>query len=114
MKKLEEELKISLEAFVPAYEFREIQELYNLDFLKECGSAHEIQNQRRLMSKDDIENILTKNYHVFSESHSESVRSVAITSDNKYIVSGSDDATLRIWNLQEKDKKQLYKVIFEV
>ena len=29
-------------------------------------------------------------------------RGVAITNDNKYIVYGSADSTLRVWNLQEK------------
>ena len=32
--------------------------------------------------------------------HSESVNSVAISSDNKYIVSGSGDKTIKIWNLE--------------
>ena len=33
------------------------------------------------------------------------VLSVAITSDNKYIVSGGDDKTVRIWNLQDKTQE---------
>ena len=33
------------------------------------------------------------------------VRSVAITSDNKYIVSGGMDKTVRIWNLQDKTQE---------
>ena len=32
-----------------------------------------------------------------------------MTSDNKYIVSGSDDKTIRIWNLLEKRQKTLLK-----
>ena len=32
--------------------------------------------------------------------HSYSVTSVAISSDNKYIVSGSRDNTIKIWNLE--------------
>ena len=31
--------------------------------------------------------------------------SVAITSDNKYIVSGGWDNTVRIWNLQDKTQE---------
>ena len=34
-----------------------------------------------------------------------SVTSVAITSDNKYIVSGGCDKTVRIWNLQDKTQE---------
>ena len=37
--------------------------------------------------------------------HTDCVNSVAITSNNKYIVSGGDDKTVRIWNLQEKTQE---------
>ena len=33
------------------------------------------------------------------------VTSVAITSDNKYIVSSGGDSTVRIWNLQDKTQE---------
>ena len=33
------------------------------------------------------------------------VKCVAITSDNKYIVSGGSDKTVRIWNLQDKTQE---------
>ena len=32
--------------------------------------------------------------------HSKSVKSIAISSDSKYIVSGSYDKTIKIWNLE--------------
>ena len=32
--------------------------------------------------------------------HSECVRSVAISSDSKYIVSGSRDKTIKVWDLE--------------
>ena len=34
--------------------------------------------------------------------HSSTVRTVAVTSDNKYVISGSSDNTIRIWNVFEK------------
>ena len=34
--------------------------------------------------------------------HTSSVWTVAVTSDNKYIISGSLDKTISIWNLLEK------------
>jgi WD40 repeat protein len=39
------------------------------------------------------------------QGHTSYVRSVAITSDNKYIVSGSRDNTLRVWNLKNKTQE---------
>ena len=39
------------------------------------------------------------------EGHISGVSSVAITSDNKYIVSGGSDNTVRIWNLQNKTQE---------
>ena len=40
---------------------------------------------------------------------SEKVFAVALTSDNKYIISGSSDNSVKIWNLLEKHKKKLWK-----
>ena len=45
---------------------------------------------------------LERDYKLFLEGHTSSVTSIAITSDNKYIISGSHDKTIRIWNLLEK------------
>ena len=45
---------------------------------------------------------LERDYKLFLEGHTSSITSITITSDNKYIISGSDDKTIRIWNLLEK------------
>ena len=45
---------------------------------------------------------LIEQYGLFLEGHTNRVTSVAITSDNKFIVSGSADNTVRVWNLQDK------------
>ena len=36
--------------------------------------------------------------------HSAGITTVTVTSDNKYIISGSKDKSIRIWNLLEKTK----------
>ena len=41
------------------------------------------------------------------EGHLDRVNCVAVTSDNKYIISGSNDRTIRIWNLLEKKQETL-------
>ena len=45
--------------------------------------------------------------------HKNSVRSIALTSDNKYIVSGSFDKTIRFWNLLEKSQECVLQGDFE-
>ena len=47
-------------------------------------------------------NSKTITIYLFLEGHTSWVSSVVVTSDNKYIVSGSWDKTIRIWNLLEK------------
>ena len=43
------------------------------------------------------------------QGHSEHVTALAVTSDNKYVVSGSADKTIRIWNLSEKKQEAVLK-----
>ena len=52
-----------------------------------------------------IWNLQEKTQEAVLQGHTDSVKSVAITSDNKYIVSGGDDKTVRIWNLQDKTQE---------
>ena len=42
------------------------------------------------------------------QGHTKYVRSVAITSNNKYIVSGGYDNTVRIWILQDKTQEAVF------
>ena len=41
-------------------------------------------------------------FHRFEEAHFKEIRSVAVTSDNKYIISGSWDKTIGIWSISDK------------
>ena len=50
-------------------------------------------------------NLQEKRQEGVLESHTSNVRSVAITCDNKFIVSGSRDRNMRIWNLQNKSQE---------
>ena len=36
------------------------------------------------------------------QGHTDYISCIAITNDQQYIVSGSDDKTIRIWNLQKR------------
>jgi len=44
-------------------------------------------------------NLQDKRQEAVLEGHTNSVNSVAIISDNEFIVSGSFDKTVRVWNL---------------
>ena len=52
-----------------------------------------------------IWNLQDKTQEAVLQGHTDCVTSVAITSDNKYIVSGGRDKTVRIWNLQDKTQE---------
>ena len=46
---------------------------------------------------------------MITEGHTENVASLALTSDDKYIISGSEDKTVRIWNRSEKRQEAVLK-----
>ena len=62
-------------------------------------------NQLMLLNPTDYIDILAKRYSLFLESHYDSITTVVISKDNKYLVSGSLDETIRVWDIQEKREK---------
>jgi WD40 repeat protein len=44
------------------------------------------------------------------EGHTGAIYIVAITSDDKYVVSRSSDRTVRVWDLKDKTEKAVLKV----
>ena len=52
---------------------------------------------------------LELNFNLFIEAHTNYVYSLAVTNDSKYLISGSGDATIRIWNLLEKRQVSLLR-----
>ena len=43
------------------------------------------------------------------EGHLDSVASVVVTSDNKYVVSGFEDKIIRIWTLQKRMQEAVWE-----
>ena len=37
--------------------------------------------------------------------HKDSIKSVAVSSDGRFIVSGSSDKTVKVWNIQERKEE---------
>ena len=61
--------------------------------------------KKSLKNRENLEEIkkqLQIKFGLFLEGHTDHVASLAVTSDNKYIISGSKDKTIRIWNLLQK------------
>ena len=81
--------------------FNKRQNLFTSDFLKEIEAVKDI----AAMPVKDGMLLLEEEYSLFLEGHTESVKSIAISSDSKYIVSGGYDNTVRIWNLQDKTQE---------
>lgn len=54
-------------------------------------------------------NLQSKFQEVVLEGHVSDVLSVAIASNNKFLVSVSQDKTVRIWDLQDKDQEAILK-----
>ena len=100
IKEFERIARVSLVVNIPN-QFNEIQKLYTSDFLKEFETVKDIST----MPVKNAKILLEEGYGLFLEGHTELINSVAITSDNKYIVSGGYDKTVRIWNLQDKTQE---------
>ena len=86
-------------------QFVQLIELYSSNFLTEFERVKDI---TVVPVKQEMP-LFEKGYNLYLEAHSGEVRAVAITSDSKYIVSGGDDSTVRIWNLQEKTQEAVLK-----
>lgn len=50
-----------------------------------------------------------KQQEAILEGHTNWVNSLAVTNDNKFILSGSDDNIIRVWNLLEKRQEDIFE-----
>ena len=100
VKEIESLLKTSFEINIPHQEFKEIDNFYASNFLLSI-------NQISSIKIEDAKHLLAQAYGLFLEGHTGPVMSIALTSDNKYIVSGSNDCTVRVWSLQDKIQQAL-------
>ena len=92
-------------AYSASQTLTESQQPSIIEFLKEYKS---LKNHKE-MSLEDFKNILAERFHFFLEGHTKSVTCLAVTSDNKFLVSGSLDNTVRIWDIQKKTQEAALK-----
>ena len=95
---LERELAVSISSFMPSLCFKSIEKFYEYDFLKEFNSISNL----NLASPEDAVKTLETDHGLFLDGHKSYVTILVLTSDNRYIVSGSLDLTLRIWDFRNR------------
>ena len=88
---IEDESEALLSFSIPTQFFQESPKV-NTERLKELKS----------MTVVNIKQALAQEFSLFLEAHIDYVLCVAVTSDTKYIISGSTDKTIRLWNLYDK------------
>ena len=74
----------------------------NLDGIKEFYNKKYFSERIEFEDVKDAKKKLEEDYGLIIEGHVEPVRAVAITHDKKYVVSGGDDCSIRVWNLKYK------------
>jgi WD40 repeat protein len=52
---------------------------------------------------------LAEQYELILKGHTNSRLTVAIASDNKYVISGSEDRAVRVWNVDTKTEQAVFK-----
>ena len=103
LKMIEGELEVLLSFSVPTQNFQEILKSYGHQFLQKSPEVNtERLEKLKTMTVANIKQALAQEFRLFLEAHTDSVCCIAVTSDSKYIISGSADKTIRLWDLNSK------------
>ena len=95
---IESDLATSLIVITPTHEFKDIKDFYKLNLLHESEPL----SISSLFNLQDSIPKMKEQYRIDYAGHTREVTSVAITPDNNYIVSASNDRTLRLWSILER------------
>ena len=103
LKMIEDELEVLLSFTIPTQNIQEIIKYYDCQFFQESPKLNtERLKELKSMTVDNIKQALAQDFGLFLEAHTDSVICIAMTSDNKYLLSGSIDKTIRLWDLYDK------------
>ena len=102
---LERESTVVLSIKMPVQRFKEIEKFYATNFLQEVEKVAYISS---MLTYNAVQ-FLAEDYGLKVEGHTGPVIALAIISDNKFIVSGSHDKTVRIWSLQYKTQDAILR-----
>ena len=56
---------------------------------------------------EEVEEYLRCNYGLFIQGHTSIITTVVVSTDSKFIISGSNDHTVRIWNFQSRQQEAI-------
>ena len=100
VKEIKTQLRKSLVIYVPNHKLKAIEEFYISDFVKELEDCSELFPA----SKKNLSRIM-QDYVKLQNAHAYSFKALAITTDNKYIITGLSDSHIKIWNLETKTEE---------
>ena len=90
---------------IPFPNINKIEKYYTNNFVSEKEQVENVDFIEKILNVEDGLKWLQNKYGLLVEGHTSIVWCVAITHNNKSIVSGGGDSTIRIWDLQEKRQK---------
>ena len=104
---IQRELETDIISFIPTQTFKEIDQFYKSPFIKETKNIIKF----RSMKINDLQHVLEEEYRLpisakfksgrILESHDAMITTLALISDNKYIISGGKSMIVRIWNIEK-------------
>ena len=91
---------------------------YDVKTLEPLKNTKIIKAQQKLLDNklmSDSKNLrkiikdIEKHYQLFIEGHTRLIKQIKVTSDDKYIISSSEDNTIRIWNILENRQEYIIR-----
>ena len=103
MKETQKGFKVDLTSNIPNYKSEEIQNYSTSNFLQKIQRISQISS----VSLPDAKLCLAHNYSLYLQGHTQAVNCISITTDSNYIISGSSDTTVRIWNFHSRTQESI-------
>ena len=100
---------------IPSPSIKFIKKYFTGNFYSEKAADTNTKNSKKNEEKMDTTNTrntlkwLEDDHGLIIEAHTNWISALVITKDNKYIISGSRDCTVTIWNLEEKRQEAILR-----
>ena len=90
-------LQTVFKPFVPSLTLGRLQSYFQRDFISE-------ESKLNYSTPEEAIKRLAAEHQIFIQGHTASITSIAATKDSEYIVTGSRDGTVRLWNLAQQSQ----------